>query len=76
MRPWIKLLAVVLICLAAIGFYRGWFRLSSSNPEAEGNVGVSVDQSKMKTDIKKAEKKVGKEVKVLEGDLKTKKAEE
>ena len=76
MRSWIKLLAVVLICLAAIGFYRGWFRLSSSNPESEGNVGVSVDQSKMKADIKKAEKKVGKEVKVLEGELKTKKTEE
>ena len=72
MRDWIKLLAVVLICLAAIGFYRGWFRMSSPNPESESTIGVSVDKGKMKADIKKAERKVGKEVKELEGDLKSK----
>jgi hypothetical protein len=77
MRSWIKVLAVVLICLVAIGFYRGWFSVSSSHSEPDGskvNVDLTVDKGKMKSDIRKAERKVGKEVKEVEGELKPKEA--
>jgi hypothetical protein len=77
MRSWIKVLAVVLICLVAIGFYRGWFSVSSSHSEPDGrkvDVDLTVDKGKMKSDIRKAERKVGKEVKEVEGELKPKEA--
>ncbi len=75
MRSLIKVLAVLLICLVGIGFYRGWFSLSSSKPDAEGdkvNVTVSVDKGKMKSDVKKAEEKVKEEIRELEGKVKAK----
>ena len=73
MRSLLKLLIVLLICLAAIGLYRGWFTLSRPSPDTESNkvnVNVSVDKGKMKSDIKKAEEKIEEEVKELEGDAK------
>ncbi len=79
MRSWIKLLAVLLICLVAVGFYRGWFSLSSSQPDAQGdkvnvNVNMSVDKGKMKADVKKAEGQVKGEIKDLEGKVKAQQA--
>ncbi len=78
MRSLIKVLAVLLICLVGIGFYRGWFSLSSPKPDARGNKGdkvnvnLSVDKGKMKSDVKKAEEKVKEEIKELEGKGKAK----
>lgn len=75
MRSLVKLLVVFLICLVGIGLYRGWFSLSRSNPDTEGNkvnVNVSVDKAKMKSDIRKVEGKVKEEVKELEGKAKAK----
>ena len=75
MRSLIKVLVVLLICLVGIGFYRGWFSLSSSKPDAEGdkvNVNVSVDKGKMKSDVGKAEREVKEEIKELEGKVKSK----
>jgi hypothetical protein len=75
MRSLIKVLAVLLICLVAIGFYRGWFSLSTSSPNTEGkkvNVDLSVDEGKMESDVKKAEEKVKEEIKELEGKVKAK----
>jgi hypothetical protein len=61
MRSLFKLLIVLLICVVAIGFYRGWFSVSRSHPNPEDNkvnVNVSVDKAKMKSDVKEAEQKV------------------
>jgi plastocyanin domain-containing protein len=69
MRLFIKLSAVLVICFIGIGFYLGWFSLSSPNSEPESNkasINVSVDKGKMKSDIKKAEGKVKEEIKELE----------
>ena len=63
-------MVVLLLCLIAIGFYRGWFSVSRSHPNPEGNkvnVNVSVDKAKMKSDVKEAEQKVKEGVKGLEG---------
>ncbi len=68
MRSLIKVLAVLLICLVGIGFYRGWFSLTSPKPDARGNKGdkvnvnLSVDEGKIKSDVKKAEEKVKEEI--------------
>jgi cell division septal protein FtsQ len=79
MRSLIKVLAVLLICLVAVGLYRGWFSLSSSKPDAQGdkvnvNVNLSVDKGKIKSDVKKAEGQVKEEIKQLEGKVKAKEA--
>jgi hypothetical protein len=78
MRSWVKILAVVLICLIGIGIYRGWFSVSRSNPEPVGdkvNVTVTVDKAKMKSDIKKAEEKIEEKVEKIEGKLESKESE-
>jgi hypothetical protein len=75
MRSLIKLLVVLLICLAGIGLYRGWFSFSSHSPDTEGdkvNVNMSVDKGKMKSDVKKAKEKVKEEVNELEDRVKAK----
>jgi hypothetical protein len=75
MRFWIKVLAVLLVALLGIGFYRGWFSVSTSSPDPKGgkvNVNVSLDKGKMKSDVKKAEEKVKEEIKELEGKAKAK----
>ena len=73
MRSLIKVLVVLLICLAGIGFYRGWFSFSKPNADTEGNkvnVNMSVDKGKMKSDVKRAEEKIKEEVKEIKGKVK------
>lgn len=70
MRPRTKILVVLVVLLLGIGFWRGWFSISSprSEPESERvNVNVSVDKGKIKSDIKKVERKVEKGINRLEG---------
>ena len=64
----IRWLSVLLVCLVGIGLYQGWFSLSSPSPDTESNkvnFNVSVDKSKMKSDVKKAGEKIKEEVSVL-----------
>lgn len=71
-RSLIKPAALFLVCLIGIGFYLGWFSLSNSNPDPEGdkvNFNLSVDKEKMKSDIKKVEGKVVEEIKELKGKV-------
>ncbi len=75
MRNLIKLMLILCIAVAAIGFYRGWFSLSTHRRDADSdkvnlNVDVSVDKGKVKSDVKKAEAKVEEEVHQLEGKSK------
>jgi hypothetical protein len=77
MRSRVKVLVVLLICLVGIGFWRGWFSVSGPRSDAEGdkvNVNMSVDKGKIKSDIKKVERKVEKGVGTLEGKTKAKQA--
>ena len=66
----IKWLFILVLCLGVIGFWRGWFSLSSPKPDVAGdkvNVSVSVDRGKIKADVKKVKEKIKEEVRVLEG---------
>ena len=77
MRSRLKLVIVLLLCLVGIGFWRGWFSVSSPKSDTEGdkvNVNMSVDKGKIKSDIKKVERKVEKGVSELEGKGKAKEA--
>ena len=75
MRSRFILLVVLLLCVVGIGFYRGWFGVSSPKPDTEGdkvNVNLSVDKGKMKSDASKVETKVKEEINKLEGKAKPK----
>ncbi len=55
-----RLLFVLVLCVAAIGFYRGWFVLSSqgSNGSSKVEVQLTVDPDKAKDDARAVESKV------------------
>jgi len=56
-----NVLFIVVLCVVGIGFYRGWFVLSSHSDDNAGghkvDVNLSVDQDKMKADVKAVEAK-------------------
>lgn len=51
-----KVLFIVLLCLVGIGFYRGWFALSSHRGGESNKVDINltVDPDKAKADVEKA----------------------
>ena len=52
-RSIVTVLVVLLICVVALGFYRGWFTLSNGSPDAVSNkvnVNLTVDRDKMQED--------------------------
>jgi hypothetical protein len=52
-RTVVAVLLVLLVGVVALGFYRGWFGLSSRSPEAGSNkvnVNLTVDRDKMQED--------------------------
>ena len=56
----IKALLVLALCITVLGFYRGWFSLSSYGRDAESNkvnVSLTVDPDKMKDDAGKVKDK-------------------
>ena len=60
MRKFIGLVVVLLVCVGAFGFYRGWFTLSGPNRDSDGNkinVQLSVDPDKVKADAAQAKDK-------------------
>ena len=53
-------LIVLAICVTAIGFYRGWFTVSSHSPDAASQkveINLSVDPDKMKADAETVKEK-------------------
>ncbi len=56
----IKALVVLAICIVGLGFFRGWFTLSSQDQGSESNkvgVNLTVDPDKVKEDGKKVKDK-------------------
>jgi hypothetical protein len=73
MKSIFKLLIILVICLAGIGFYRGWFSFSNTGSnEQKEEINVSVDKGKIREDVRKAKNKVGEEVKEVVGKVKEK----
>jgi len=60
MRKLIGVVVVLIVCVVAVGFYRGWFALSGPNRNGDGNtinVQLSVDPDKMQSDAAQAKDK-------------------
>ena len=57
-----KTLAFVLVlllgCIVVLGFYRGWFQLSTDTANQKANATISVDKDKFHADEQKAKDKV------------------
>lgn len=51
-------LVLVVVCVLALGFSQGWFRVSKDAGDDKVNVTLTVDQDKIKDDTHKAEQKV------------------
>lgn len=54
----LRWLALLLVCLVGIGLYRGWFSFSRPSPDPQNhevNVNLSIDTTKLKADVEKAE---------------------
>jgi hypothetical protein len=56
----ITVLFVLLVCVVAVGFYRGWFTLSSRSADAGSNkvnVNLRMDRDKMQEDAETVKRK-------------------
>jgi hypothetical protein len=56
----VKVLVVLVLCVVAFGFYRGWFALSSPGRGTESNkvnVNLSMDGDKVKDDVESVKEK-------------------
>jgi len=59
-RTVMTVLLVLLVGVVALGFYRGWFALSSRSPDAASkkvNVSLTLDRDKMQEDASAVQKK-------------------
>jgi len=59
----IRALLVLALCVAVLGFYRGWFSLSSHGRDTDSNkvnVSLTMDPDKMKEDAEKVKDKATK----------------
>jgi len=51
-------LVLIVACVAGVGFYRGWFHLTSDRGADKSNVTLTVDKDKMQEDKQKTVDKV------------------
>lgn len=55
-----KTIVVLGLCVVALGYYRGWFTLTSQGQDAESNkvgVNLTVDPDKVKEDVGRVKEK-------------------
>lgn len=55
MRGFLILVVLLLGGLVALGFYRGWFQLSTDSTEHQAHTTLTVDQDKIQEDKEKLE---------------------
>ncbi len=58
MKRFLIFLAVVVVCIAGVGFYRGWFQVTSEAANDQHNVTFSADATKIRADEKKVTQRV------------------
>ena len=51
-------IVVLLVGIAAFGFYRGWFRLSADSTEQNSSATITVDQNKINEDTDTVKERV------------------
>lgn len=58
MRNLLIVVVLVLACIAGVGFYRGWFNLSSSNGDQTPSATLTMDKDKIHADEQTAKGKM------------------
>jgi hypothetical protein len=72
MRFLLVLAVLLLVCVAGLGFYRGWFHLSTNSTDPKPSATITVDKNKIHADEEKATENVvgfGRNVKEKTGEL-------
>ncbi len=59
MNRFLVVLFLIVICLAGVGLYRGWFTAETNSSDRKPNVNLSVDRDKIKEDINSLKNKNG-----------------
>ena len=60
MNRFLLVLMVLVLCVVGIGFYSGWWTVTSSSPDADSNqvdINLSVDPDKVRTDAEAVQDK-------------------
>ena len=60
MARFIGVLCVIVLVIAAFGWYRGWFAFGTSHEGDKTNINISVDKEKIREDEKGVEEKLRK----------------
>jgi hypothetical protein len=58
MKRLLIVLVLIVACVVGLGFYQGWFRLSTGATDGKTNIPVTVDKEKIEQDMKRAKDKV------------------
>lgn len=58
MKRLLVLVVIILACGVGLGFYRGWFNLSTDGSDHTADVTISVDRDKIRGDEERAKKSV------------------
>jgi hypothetical protein len=59
MKRLLVILVLLVVGIAGLGFYLGWFRIGSDSSDGKAHITLTVDQQKFKADEDKALEKVG-----------------
>jgi len=55
MKRILSVVILLLIAVAAVGFFQGWFRFSRENTSDETNFTITVDEEKIRADKQKVQ---------------------
>ena len=58
MRRFLVVFLLLVAGVVGLGFYLGWFRLSTDHTDQKTNITISVDQDKIQEDKEKAKEKL------------------
>ncbi len=58
MNRFLVVLLLLVIAVVGLGFYMGWFRLSSDQTDDKTNINITIDKDKFRKDEDKAIEKV------------------
>jgi hypothetical protein len=50
MKTLLKLLVLIVVVVAGVGFYLGWFHLSTRSDDSKPNISLTVDKQKFDAD--------------------------
>lgn len=58
MKTLLVVAVLLLVGIAGLGFYQGWFRVSTEGTEQESSTTITVDKDKFQADKEEAKEKV------------------